>query len=207
MIISNILRALLVVCLLFGPVAYGCASKGLDTRFYILDPLPQEIPIVKADKADPISIDVVSLSLPQYLERPQIVTRGEGNRLELAELHQWGENLRKNMVRVIAKNLSNILQTPDVSIGLRNPISSPDFRIELVIMKFERDPDGKVRLTAKWSLSGGRDNTPIIIKFSELESLTVPAESDMGRTVAAMNSIVGDLSLIIGNEIIMRSYE
>ena len=102
MLTWNIKIILLLIFITGGSLICSCVSRGPDTRFYILDPLPLTAPLVEnADPENTMSIEIASLRLPQYLERPQIVTRDEGNRLKMAELHQWGGNLRKNMIRVI----------------------------------------------------------------------------------------------------------
>ena len=204
MLTSNFLRILLGASfLLYESIIYGCASEGQYTRFYVLDPISAGVPLVKnSDQENPLSIEIVSLRLPQYLERPQIVTRNEENEIKLAELHQWGGNLQKNMVRVITKNLSCLLQTPDVSGYPRNPQSPPAFRIELVIMKFERDQDGRVRLSTQWRLSRGKDDFPLAVRMTELESSSLEPDWSMEKTVSAMNLLMCDLCRIIGKEII-----
>ncbi|MBN2061666.1 MAG: membrane integrity-associated transporter subunit PqiC [Deltaproteobacteria bacterium] len=197
-------RVLLVsLFFLYESMIYGCASGGQNTRFYVLDPVSMEIPLVNmVNQGDHLSIEIMSLRLPRYLERPQIVTRDEENRIKLAEFHRWGGNLQKNIVRVLAKNLSFLLQTPDVSSYTRNPQSPPDFRIEMAVMKFEKDPDERVRLSAQWTLSRGKDNSLLTVKITDLESSILQPGSDMDKTVSAMNILIGDLSRIIGKEII-----
>jgi len=194
MLLSLLRNCLVLSFFMVGSLLSGCLPSGIPpTRFYVLDPFDSGISLVKdADQIPPLSIEIVSLRLPQYLERPQIVTRSNGNQLELAEFHQWGGNLRKNMTRVLAKNLSWLLDTPDISVYPRDPQIPPDFRIGLEVTRFERDPDGKVRLSSQWRLSRGK----------ELESPTLPAGSDFGQTVSVMSGLMGELSKIIGQEIL-----
>ena len=200
---KNVRFLLITFFFLYELIIYGCVSGGQDTKFYVLDPISLESPLTDdINQGNPLSIEIVSLRLPQYLERPQIVTRDEGNRIKLAEIHQWGGSLQKNIVRVIAKNLSSLLQTPDVSSYPRSPQSPPDFRIELVVMKFEKDQDGRVRLSAQLKLSRGKDNSLLSVKILDLESSILQPNSEMDKTVSAMNILIGDLSKIIGKEII-----
>ncbi len=204
MLLSLLRNCLVLSFFMVGSLLSGCLPSGIPpTRFYVLDPFDSGISLVKdADQIPPLSIEIVSLRLPQYLERPQIVTRSNGNQLELAEFHQWGGNLRKNMTRVLAKNLSWLLDTPDISVYPRDPQIPSDFRIGLEVMRFERDPDGKVRLSSQWRLSRGKDRKPLATKITELESPTLPAGSDFGQTVSVMSGLMGELSKIIGQEIL-----
>ena len=185
-------------------ITTGCgSSKAPITRFYILDPLESErLSGEKTDQTPSLSIGITSFRLPQYLERPQIVTRSSANRLELAEFHQWGGNLRKNMTRTLAKNLSRILDTPEIFIYPDIPKASTDFHIELTVTKFERDPDNKVRLSAQWRLSEKKTIKHLKTEMSELESPTIYSISDMSETVKAMSELMGELSLIIGQELL-----
>jgi len=204
MLLSLLRNCLVLPFLMVGSLLSGCLSSDIPTtRFYVLDPFDSGVSLIKdAQQISPPSIEIVSLRLPQYLERPQIVTRRNGNQLELAEFHQWGGNLRKNMTRVLAKNLSRLLDTPDISVYPRDPQTPPDFRIELEVMRFERDPDWKVRLSTQWRLSRGKDRRPLITKIIELESPALHAGSDFNQTVSVMSGLMGELSKIIGQEIL-----
>jgi uncharacterized protein len=190
--------------LLAGSFLCGCLSTPPPgTRFYVLNPLdPGVNPISEIDRKGALSVEVASLRLPQYLERPQIVTRSSKNRLELAEYRQWGGNLRKNMMRVLAQNLSRLLATPHIAIYPHRPTISPDFRVDLEVMHFERDSDGQVRLSAQWRLSTGNDRKPLTTRISDLASPIVQDGGDFEHTVSAMSKLFGELSQIIGSAIV-----
>ncbi|MFC1886929.1 ABC-type transport auxiliary lipoprotein family protein, partial [Thermodesulfobacteriota bacterium] len=81
----------------------------------------------------------------------------------------------------------------------------PDFRVELEVMRFERDSNKRVRLSAQWRLSRGRDLMPLATQITELESLTIPAESNMEQTVSAMSKLIGELSRVIGRAILKQA--
>jgi uncharacterized lipoprotein YmbA len=201
MLSSTLRIRLFVTFVLAGCFFFGCGKAG--TRFYVLNPLDSGASLVsESAHKGRLSIEVVSLRLPQYLERPQIVTRSSGNRLVLAEYHQWGGNLRKNMIRVLSKNFSQILDTPHIAISPHRPPGPPDFRVELEVMQFERDAERKVRLSAQWRLSSGKDREPVTTRITELLSPVVPGDPDFEHTVSAMSTIFGELSTIIGQEIL-----
>ena len=182
----------------------GCVMADTrSTRFYILNPLDSGASLVsETNQEGSLSVEVASLRLPQYLERPQIVTRSGGNRLELAEFHQWGGNLRKNIIRVLAKNLSQLLATPNITIAPHRPPTPPDFRVELEVTQFERDSGGQVRLSVQWHLSRGKDQKLLTTQITGLASPTVQTEPNFDKTVSAMSALIGELSQIIGREIL-----
>ena len=195
------------LCVLAGSLLAGCVFSGSPaTRFYILSPMAFDTSLSRdEDRTEPLSLEVASIRLPQYLERPQIVTRISGSRLRLAENHQWGGNLRKNMMRVLAKNLSDLLDTPNIAISPYRPRRPPDYLVDLEVMRFERDPDGHVRFSVQWRLSRGKDREPLSANMIELESPKVRTGSGMEPTVAAMSRLLGELSRIIGKEIVAHA--
>lgn len=192
---------IMIAGLLGATLLSGCiGAKAPATRFYILTPAEQGA-VPASDR--PMVIEIASLRLPQYLERPQIVTREQRNRLELAEYHQWAGNLRKNMARVLAANLSHTLATPKVAIAPHPASTPPDVRIDLEVMQFERSPDGRVQLSANWSLSRNRGREVLASRHTRLSSEPVATTDTAGydATVAAMNDVLGELSAVIAEAI------
>src|SRR5262245_33951851 len=76
--------ALLGVCLLG---LSGCRSSP-PPRFYVLPSLTSADTALPAAPRD-LTIGVGPVSLPPYLDRPQIVTRASRAKLELGEYDQW----------------------------------------------------------------------------------------------------------------------
>ena len=148
------------------------------------------------------AVEIMDLHIPQYLERFQIATRTGDNGIVYAEYHQWGENLRKNLLRTMARNLSGLLGVTDVSTPLNRSMAAPDFRIQIHIDQFERDLDGMVRLKAHWQVLDAR--TPQAAPATHdlaLESAADVGERDFGPMVAAMSELYGQLSEAIAASI------
>ena len=205
---SNPLRCVLALAL-FGACLSGCFSTTVPaTRFYILDPFDYStLPVGDSLHQGTFSVEIALLVIPQYLERPQIVVRNGDHSLALAEFHQWGGNLKKNMLRVLSQNLSRLLATPDLSVSPKRRSVPPDFRTAIDVRKFERDADGRVRLSAQWRLWRGSDREPLIVRISEIESSHAIGAGDYEGTVAAMVSIWGEFSRILGEEILKHARE
>ena len=181
----------------------GCATgESTATRFYVLDALPGDSQALsEARREPPIAVDIAALRLPQYLERPQIVTRSARNELALAEYHQWGGNLAKNVTRVLARNLALLLGTSEVTVFSRRPPAPADVRVEVDVMQFERGPDRRVLLAAQWRLRAGADGAPRLARISELVSEPLDAAAGMDATVAAMSALLGELSRVIARAV------
>jgi len=205
---------LTLVVILAGILFSGCLGTNpvTPTRFYVLTPAQYDNRLVSKTKggnsqAPKISLEIAALRLPQYLEKPQIVTRTSENQLELAEYHQWGGNLRKNMTRVFARNMSILLSTPHVSVTPFHPSTPSDFRIEVDVMQFEADSTGQVILSAQWRLFRGRSGKPLSTRISDLKSPELKAPMDVGQTVTAMGELLGEFCVILGQEILIHVQE
>ena len=188
-------RALALMAL--ATVLAGCLSKPTPpTRFYVLGTPPAEVAaLAGAERQRPLSVMLDTLRMPQYLERPQIVTRADANRLVLAEFEQWGGNFGKDLRRVLAARLGRLLATPEVYLDARRAPSPPDVAVEVEILHFERWADRRVRLAARWRLRVGGERGAA--EMTELASAPLDPAAGMGATVAAMSDLAGQLAVAI----------
>jgi len=77
----------------------GCLKSTPETHYYILNSPDSIQPLHKAkQKRRKRVIEIASLTLPQYLERAQIVTRTSVNRMKIKEFHRWGGEPAKKHV-------------------------------------------------------------------------------------------------------------
>jgi uncharacterized lipoprotein YmbA len=200
-------RCVLALFICSPLVLSGCITgKQVETRFYVLDSMPANEPaLAGATRSPPLAVDIAALRLPQYLERPQIVTRTANNELKLAEYHQWGGNLAKNIMRITARNLARLLDTAQITIFSRRPPKAPDVRVEIDVLQFERGPDTRVALSAQWRLLAGDDGHPKLARISELYSKPLTSKAPIAATIRAMSELIGELDREIANAIIATS--
>ena len=121
----------------------ACSSPP-RTSFYTLD-APE--PPVAAEGAPAIAVGPVSV--PEIVDRPQIVVRLGANQVQIAEQARWAEPLRIAIARVVAANLASTLGARVVT-G-RN--GDADYRIALDVQRFESPADA-VLIEAQWTVSG-----------------------------------------------------
>jgi uncharacterized lipoprotein YmbA len=174
----------------------GCASDPA-TRYYVL------APTVPASAAKPAAVSVVikDVRLPQYLERPQIVTRGGDYRLVLADYELWAGDLRQDMTRVLAENLARLLESDRVLAAPHTFKLQPDVRVEVEVLRFERDPGGKVELAARWWLTRGSDATLLAGKDALIAGTPLAAGAPFEAVVASMSAVYGELAREIARSI------
>jgi len=183
-----------LLLLLASLVAMGCSVvKGgpPPIRYFLIDALPGEQ--VRSSEAA-LALDIRDLSIPQYLDRFHLVQRIGGGELYVSEGQQWGESLKKNLMRVLVSNLGQRLATDDIGTPLVPSISVPDIRLVLDIGKFEHGVDGKIQLQARWQLSRGRGNREVVTEQAQLVSEATLEPDDYNGSVQAMSVVFATLS-------------
>ena len=177
----------------------GCiGGSSPAVRFYVLSPIT---PVETTTSAKPLTVEISTVHLPQYLDRPHIVTRSGDNRLKILQGHQWGGNLRKDMVRTLAVNLSQLLDTPNISIAPHRSSTQADYRVSIEIIKFEKDTDKHVRLSAQWQISSGIERTVLVTQISTLSSESPVPEDNYDEMVGMMSRQFGELGKLIAQAI------
>lgn len=166
----------------------GCAS-GEATRYYLIEAVT---PTTTSTAQSP-AIELLDVEIPQYLERYQIASRQKDNRIAFAASNQWGENLRKNLTRTIARNLTNELGTSAVGSPNLRLTGRVDVFIKILFERFERGPDGYVYLTARWQLLDAQ-RQPMVNTSSDLSSSYAVGSTDYPGTVAELSTLVGRFS-------------
>ncbi len=182
---------LLLLMLMLG----ACGGGGTAVRYYLVEPVQYaDVPA----NTNTLAIEILEVQVPQYLEKFQIATRRQANQLHFTETSQWGDNLRKNLLRTLARNLSVLLESNDVATPVNRSMSVPDYRIKVNIEQFERDSDGIVKLIAGWQVSG---KGQIITMNASLQGPAQIAENDFDSIVAGMQQLYGQLSQRIADSV------
>jgi len=178
------------------------------------DPTRTYVLTAGVEKAAPtapggIAVEVGPVSLPAYLDRPQIVTRTAPNSVVQADLDQWGGSLNDNIVRVLASNLSNFLMTDRVSLYPSQDGAAADFQVILNIEKFEEQPDGHTVLDTFWSLADPLSGKVLVTRRSSYQAAdgslqtghSAATRRPYDSVAAAMSRNLDDLSRDIAREI------
>ncbi len=192
LVFSALILVLLAAC-------SGMGGSKVATKYYLIDPVEYDALNFASDK--PLAIEIIDVHIPQYLERFHIATRIGENRLKFSEANQWGENLRKNLMRTLSRNLSRLLSTQDIGTPLNRSSSLPDYRVQLYIEQFELGVDHKVKLVARWQISGAEMSEPLAIHNQEMIG-SVIEENDYDEMVTSMRQLYGELSRMIAESIL-----
>lgn len=127
----------------------GCQSSSHAVTYYGLSSMAaQDQQNELATGRTDLSIGIGMVVLPDYLDRPQIVTRKGPNQLSIDEFHRWAGQLNKEIERVLTENLIQITGSQRVVHLPWRRDFVPDRTVGITIYAFERVAGGGVRLAA-----------------------------------------------------------
>jgi uncharacterized lipoprotein YmbA len=165
----------------------GCGSSQ-PTRFYVLSTLPERQPVGAAEE---LSVGVGPVELPEYLDRPQIVTRSGQNELNLAEFERWGASLKDNVTEVLADNLAVLLPSKKIATYPWRRSTLVAYQVAVKVTRFDRTEGGEAVLSARWKIMNAEGSELLIRESHYAEN---PADKTYAATVAAMNRVLAQFS-------------
>jgi len=192
--------ALLRCTLIIIVIAVSGCARTPPTRFFMLTPETSGSAIA-AGKLEGSRVGIGPVTITDYLNRPQIVSRKSTNEINLAEFVQWAEPLDSNIGRVLVDNLS--AQMPSVKfIGL--PLRRPphfDYTSTVRILRFDTGPDANASLEAEWNVMRGDDVVSLHRQRFEASS----GDQTVTSSVAAQSKLLADLSSAIARSLVEAS--
>jgi len=148
---------------------WGCGTFPLPSVYVLGDPGRSEPGV--ADEAGLPHIELMTVTVPDYLDTTDIVRRSGANKVITSTTGQWGERVSLGVSRALATDLARRL--PQVVIESRGTYA-PSRRLLVNVERFEINEDGRCTLTARWRLASSGD--------------TVQSESEQGTFVEATTS-------------------
>ncbi|SAL36564.1 lipoprotein [Caballeronia arvi] len=165
----------------------GCASPRASFYRLSVDPT------LTATTARPSTrlVIVGPVTVPDLVDRPQIVTRNTNNEVSLNEYARWGEPLKSSIADAIAADLSILLGSDRVAPASR-AIADPDaWRVRVDIQQFESVPGDAVVIDALWTVRRFGDENVISGRSKVRESV---GGADYDALVAAHSRALAGVS-------------
>lgn len=188
--VSSLRRCVLLPLLLLG----ACASAPPE-HFYTLEP---SVAIDSSAAVSDLSIAVGPLSLPELIDRPQMVLQSGSNQVDIPESRRWAESLRSAIPRVISGNLRRLLPGAAVATRSEQAGATAKYNVAIDIFHFDARLGDATTLEARWRIqSAGR---PAKSGLTTLREPVQGADHDAvaaahGRALAALSR---DIAAAIG---------
>jgi len=162
----------------------GCSSP--ENKYYTLSASAPAGPALPTRTAQTIAIDDVSI--PAYLDRPQIVVKKDSNTAEVREYDRWIEPLDGMIRQTLAADLAARLGPGRV---LDKP-AKDSYLLSVTVEEFGQDGD-HASLRGQWVLKSQQKDAPAapVHNFSHDEPI---AGKEMPDAVATMSRLLRALS-------------
>ena len=138
------------LCVLILFVA-GCSSTPA-ARYYTLSAATEP-----AAPSSDLSVIVGPVSVPDEVDRPQLVVHTGPNQMRVDEFNLWASPLQSNISRVVAQNLVVMLGTPRVTLSSQTVNTDLGYRAVIEVQRFDSAPGEAATLDAVWTVRRMKD--------------------------------------------------
>jgi len=188
----RLLPSLLLVTLLSACAATPPSEFYILNSLYGLEPDHGFSPNPKG-----LELGFGPLELPDYLDRPQIVTRRDLNELRIDEFHRWGGELKSTMERIMAQNLSYLLDSERIWLYPWPAGTRPRYQVRFDVLRMDGRLGKQALVRARWEISEGEGGRTLASRLStRVEAVDGPgfralaaaqsrALADIGREIVA----------------------
>ena len=139
----------------------GCALKrSRHAQIYVLDSIPAAGAGAATLREAPLSVvGVLRVTVPGWIDRPEIARRTEGGEIVADDFARWGEPIGRGIQRVVTENLATLLPDRRVVAAPFAPGVDVHHRVDVTITEATRQADGTVLVEARFALIGPKGET------------------------------------------------
>jgi uncharacterized protein len=153
--LSGIIVLLILTCLLQGCISFGKPSP--ETEYYLLT-AEAEVPANLGSAAEKQLLSVGPVLIPEFLDRPQIVTRS-GSRAQIADQQRWAEPLDSSVLRVVSENLERLYPGWTAVDHLAPQAARADRSLRLDVRRLDGSPGEQAVIDILWQLTDHRSTS------------------------------------------------
>ena len=125
----------------------GCATSP-ESKFYTLSAVPV---VEQSPKVAQVAIAIDPVTVPELIDRSQIVTKVDANRVSIDEFARWAEPLKSQIPRVLAADLEQFIPGAIVS-SYPQRVDDNAYRVSVDVQSFDTSMSGAVTLAVIWSV-------------------------------------------------------
>lgn len=173
----------------------ACTASAPVRHYTLLTPQGD---IRQQDVPARFAIEVLPVSVPEYLNQPQLVVRqDDSGMLAVLDDERWLGPLDDEVRNALSAQLVDRLGTQDVA-GLSWPSDMPVIRVKLQIRRLDAWPGKRVQLEAGWTLGDARE--PGGAKLVCQGRFEEPAAAGYPALVQAQQRLIAALARQIGQD-------
>lgn len=112
----------------------ACGGANVRIDYYTLSAAPAH---TAPAQPDTLAVHLGPVSLPDGVDRPQIVMRRDANQVAIDDTHRWAEPLKDAIPRVLSDALAAELGTPRVLTSRQSASLEFDYRVAIDVQHFD----------------------------------------------------------------------
>ena len=165
----------LVFLLLLLP---GCisVSSSPSPRFYALQPMKEtgNAALPGAGGLGNAVVGTGPVTLPEYYNRPQIVTNNSDDTVTFAQFDRWAEPLNKALAGAISQNLSILLPKTNIEVFPWHSVIPVRYQVIMKIILLDCRLSGEALLRIQWSILDAQKTKIVFSTRSDYRSPVKP---------------------------------
>lgn len=134
---------------------FGCAGSP-QSSFYALS--ATAIPTT-APAATGYGVSVGPVTIPETVDRPQMVVQVSANQVAIAEYHRWAEPLAGGIAQTVAEDLRRLLGTERAVAADAVAGKGLEYRVALNVVRFESELGNHAAIDVLWTIENASGNT------------------------------------------------
>ena len=169
------------------------SDKPPEVNYFVLG---ADAPFADANEKTLPRIPFARISIPSYLDVPQLVTR-DGSRVERDERNRWGEPLARAFARELELRSA-------AAFAEKNKSVAENKRVRVSVERFDGAPDGSVELaaviTVETVVAAGVPSPAAVSKFFKTSKL-VGEPNDGAAYVVALDAALTELARAVADSL------
>lgn len=134
----------------------------------------------------------VTVTVPEYADRTNMVERTGANELKPIYTAQWAENLGVTATRAVSENLASLLPSDDVVMLPSRGRRSFDYQVNLDLTRFESDSQGVATVAGRWSISDSTGTERASGRVSRTEAARQEGYAGMAEAMSRNLAAISD---------------
>jgi uncharacterized lipoprotein YmbA len=183
----------LLVILAIAAISLGGCVRSQTPRFYTLSPMqPDEVISRRESPAQNAVVGIGPVTLADYLDQTDMLTRTGDNQLMKAEYDRWAGSFKNDFVNVLAENIGFLVPTERIYLYPWRGSVPIGYQVALEVVRCDGRLGDSATLEARWSVFDGPEKKLLTMRRSSIhEPVTGPGYPAL---VAAQSRAVAKLS-------------
>jgi uncharacterized lipoprotein YmbA len=183
-----------IICIgLLASFAWGCSGTPNRSNYYLLSAVQNDdAGDIMGPNEDGVILGIGPVTLPEYVNRFQVITRTSRNEITFSEFERWAEPLKINFIRTFSENLAYLIKTDDIFIYPWLQGTAVEYIVTADVIQFDARLGDSAVLDVRWSLLRGNDRE-MLVNEKKRFATAVPS-SDYAALVAALSASLNEFS-------------